>query len=145
MKCLLLMLIAFSTSNLYSQSVLDQLKDHLKSIDSTIVSIELDTLESAKSDFNGLSLLRSGKFKGVLTIVLDENSGFRLLVYSSEDDSAFRKEVETFHMHASCRGRDYNNVDLYMRGGYYFFLPMYPCWTIGYTGKGKKILSELLK
>src|SRR5690554_1460975 len=101
-KYIFIVLISTCTFNLFSQSDLYQFGAKLKSMDESVGSIEIDTSEYAKNKFNGLSTIESGEFKGVLTVFFDSTDNFSLLFYSTLNDSTFKEEVKSFHLHASC-------------------------------------------
>jgi hypothetical protein len=141
---IIILLLSFITKNSYSQDNLDQLEVKLKSLHHSIELVKIDTTESVKNQFNGVSIIKSGEYKGVATVYIDSAS-FDLLIFTTSNDSIFKEQVNSFHMHASCTlSKDYNLFfTIYKTKNFYLFLPMNPCWTGGYSDIMKKVIEKM--
>lgn len=136
--------MSITSKTSYCQDNLDQLEVKLESLHHSIESIKIDTAESVKTQFKGVYIIKSGEFKGVATVFIDSTK-FNLLIFTTSNDSILREQVNSFHNHASCTlSKDYNLFHtIYKIKDFYLFLPMYPCWTSGYSDKMKRVMEKL--
>ena len=119
----------------YSQTSLKELKQVIFKVDSSWI-ISIDTVNKNKH-----SALVSGESIGILKFKKNGDE-FEYYIYTAFNNR-FSTEIEYYHKFASCAftTKKYRNLK-YKK--YILFLPMYPCWTGGYSEEEKKLIEKLV-
>jgi hypothetical protein len=119
------------------QTFNDELKQIIKSIDDTW-TVDIDT----ETNFNHITL-KSGTFVGLMRLKKN-NDLIEYYIYKPLNDN-LTNEILHYHTLASCAlsGTDYKYEILKFKD-YLLFLPMYPCWSNGYSEDGKKLIVEMV-
>jgi hypothetical protein len=124
-----------STSS--GQTFKDELKQTINSIDDSW-TVDIDT----ETKFNHITL-KSGTFVGLMRLKKN-NALIEYYIYKPINDS-LTNEILQYHMLASCAliGIDFKSEILKFKD-YLLFLPMYPCWSNGYSEDAKKLICEMV-
>jgi len=106
-------------------------------------TVKIDTTVS--DSFSNSSLLNSGVFEGMVLLSNRNNNVIKFLLFYSENDSVFTNEIGNYLDHASCGPpQKYQPASYYFKfEKYYLFLPLYPCWSPGYSTENKKQILRL--
>ena len=119
----------------YGQTFLKELKQIIIKVDPSW-TISIDTVNK-----NEHSALVSGKSIGLLKFKKNSDE-FEYYIYIPLN-GRFNSEIEYYHAFASCLFTVRNNRNLIFKN-YILFLPMYPCWTGGYSEEEKRLIEKLV-
>jgi len=135
--CLLLFISILTISSGQTQTFKHELKQTINSIDDSW-TVEIDT----EPQYKHITLV-SGTFVGLMK--LKKNKALiEYYIYKPANDS-LKNEILQYHMYASCTlsSTNYKHEVLKFKD-YLLFLPMYPCWTNGYSEDAKKLIGKLV-
>ena len=133
----------FSSLSLFGQIDTDLVISDLQNKISSKWVLKIDTTHS--DSLVSPSLIKSGTFNGFVTLAYKDLHTIEFFLFYSENDSVFTYEIGNYLNHASCAlSKKHQAKNYYYKiDNYYLFLPMYPCWTPGYSKKSKKQILKL--
>lgn len=121
----------------FKNSFQDELKQIVYSVDSSW-TVEFDS----ESKFDH-SILISGNYFGLLK--LKKNDDYINYYIFKPHNERLKDEILKYQMLASCTLSNIDNkIEILKIKGYLLFLPMYPCWSSGYSRESKELIEKLV-
>lgn len=129
----------------YSQENIHKFVLELNDLTDTNWKFKIDTTKITKEEINSLSQINAGNYIGIIEVYLKDTFQFSLLVFSSNNIVKLSEEVSNYHRLSNCSLTEdyddgYNAIIKY--DNLVVFLPMYPCWSNGYSNKSKILIKK---
>lgn len=134
----LVLLASILFASCVQTTFLDELKQKVNTIDNSW-TVAIDTIQKFKHPS-----LVSGTCLGRMTLT-KKGESFHYNIYKTSNDS-LKNEIRELHMLASCglSKTDYKTEVLTFKD-HVLFLPVYPCWSNGYSEEAKMVIGKLVK
>lgn len=134
----LVILVSILFTSFKQTTFQDELKQKVNTIDNSW-TVTIDTIQKFKHPS-----LVSGTCVGRMTLT-KKGESFHYNIYKQNKDS-LKNEIREIHLLASCglSKNDYKNEVLTFKD-HVLFLPVYPCWSNGYSEEAKMLIGKLVK